>query len=71
MGYAQSHFLSYETKSLMTIRQLTVDHAKANKTINSLAQMGRRLFKADINSPKIERGIRQYPMTLIAWNSDL
>lgn len=71
MGYAHNHFLSSETRSLMTIRQLTVDQVKAKTMIIILTNPGKTELRIETISPNIDNGMRQYPMTLIHWNNDL
>ncbi len=43
----------------MTIKQLTVDHAKAKIMIINLTQTGRTWLRIEINKPKNDKGIRQ------------
>jgi hypothetical protein len=64
MGYAHSHFLSSDTRSLITITQLTVDQAKARRIMINLTATGKTPDKIDTKSPKNDKGIKQYPITL-------
>ena len=64
IGQAQSHFLSSDTKSLITITQLTVDHAKAKRIIINFTKTGKTPDRIDTKRPKNDNGIKQYHMTL-------
>ena len=59
MGYTHNHFLSQDTKSLITKTQLTVDQAKANPIIINLTKPGKTELRIETKSPNIDNGIKQ------------